>query len=79
MVNAVEHDPFSLFDYAIRESDWILADLLAERLGASEAARMRLRQELEASSGRLGRPGSLPDLHRLARLTRSLNLEDEAG
>ena len=77
MPTALRHDPFSVFEFALRESDWVLADLLASRLGAGTIARMRLEHELEATAGRPGRPQSLPELRSLAELTRSLDLEDE--
>lgn len=79
MVSAIKHDPFTLFGFALRESDWVLAELLACRLGNGEAARRRLEGELEASSARPGKPDSLAELRRLAALTRSLNLDDGNG
>ena len=79
MVKTIEHDPYTLFGYALSEDDWVLADLLADRLASDEVARMRLRHELEVNSGRPGKPGSLTELHRLARLTSSLDLEDDDG
>ena len=72
MVSALQHDPFTLFGFALRESDWILADLLASRLDGNELSRLRLEHELEAGYGRPGRPRSLHELRRLARLTRVL-------
>ena len=78
MVSAVRHDPFTLFGFAVSERDWVLADLLAARLGASEPSRLRLEHELEAGYGRPERPRSLDELQRLARLTRHLEL-DRAG
>ena len=79
MVSALQHDPFTLFGFALRESDWILADLLASRLDESEPSRLRLEHELEAGYGRPGRPRSLHELRRLARLTRVLGLDRAGG
>jgi hypothetical protein len=75
MVSAFRHDAFNLFGFALSESDWVLADLLASRLGATELSRLRLEHELEAGYGRPGRPRSLDELRRLARLTRDLELD----
>ena len=75
MASALRHDPFTLFGFALRESDWVLADLLAARLGAGELSRLRLEHELEAGYGRQGQPRSLDELRRLARLTRHLELD----
>jgi hypothetical protein len=79
MVKTIQHDPYALFGHALSENDWVLADLLADHLASDEVARLRLSHELEISSARPGKPGSLPDLQRLARLTRGLDLEDDSG
>lgn len=42
MVNAVRHDPYRLFEFARSENDWVLADLLARRLGIEDVAVTRL-------------------------------------
>ena len=78
MAAAIRNDPFALFGFALGESDWVLAELLAARLGGSEPSRLRLEHELEAGYGRPGRPRSLAELQRLARLTRHPDL-DRAG
>lgn len=78
MVNAIQHDPVSLFDFALRESDWVLADLLAGHLAESRTARRRLERRLQSQSGRPGRPMSLPELERLANLTRWLEREGDS-
>jgi hypothetical protein len=75
MRTALRHDPFSIFEFALRESDWVLADVLASRLGGSEPSRLRLEHELEAGYGLPGRPRSLGELRRLATLTRRLDLD----
>lgn len=77
MVHAIPHDPFRLFGFALRESDWVLADLLAGRLEGSDPARRRLEHELGANTSARGGPESLPELRRIAMLTRRLALEDE--
>ena len=75
MPTALRHDPFSAFEFALRESDWVLADLLASRLAGSDPSRLRLEHELDVGRGLPGRPRSLDELRCLATLTRSLNLD----
>lgn len=79
MVSAIRHDPFALFGFALRESDWVLADLLAQRLAGRNGSVARVVRELESRAGRPGQPGSLPELHRLAQLTRKLELMENGG
>ena len=73
MAKAREHDPLALLRFAIRESDWILADLIACLLVLDEGSRERLCAELAEASRRPGAPDSLERLHRLASLSRSLD------
>lgn len=75
MVKAREHDPLALLRFALNESDWVLADLIACLLVLDEPSRERVRRELAASAGRPGAPGSLERLHRWANLSRSLERE----
>lgn len=72
MVKGREHDPFSLFSFAMRESDWVLADLIACYLVSDETSHVRLAHEIKRNSNRPGAPGSLSSLHRWARLSRGL-------
>jgi hypothetical protein len=79
LVSTVKNDPFALFGFALRESDWVLADLLASRLADSDLAKLRLEQELDAAALRANSPENLRQLRGLAKLTRDLDLEDVPG
>jgi len=74
MVKTTEHDPFALFSFALRESDWELADLIACFLLYDRAARLRVYREILDAAERPGAPESLERLHRLATLSRNLDL-----
>lgn len=73
MARAREHDPLALFSFALRESDWILADLIACLLVLDEEGRRRVHAELARASEGAGAPDSLARLHRWAELSRSLD------
>lgn len=75
MVGTTEHDPFALFRFALRESDWELADLLASALINHRPSRLRLHREVRAGAGRPGAPGSLTTLRCFATLSRRLDLD----
>lgn len=77
MPKAREHDPLALFSFALRESDWVLADLIACLLVLDEPSRERVRRELAAASRRPGTPDSLAKLRRWAELSRGLGSADE--
>ena len=77
MPKAREHDPLALFSFALRESDWVLADLIACLLVLDEPGRERVRRELAAASQRPGAPDSLAKLHRWAELSRGMATSDE--
>jgi hypothetical protein len=77
MPKAREHDPLALFSFALRESDWVLADLIACLLVLDEQSRERLRGELAAASRRPGAPDSLARLSRWAQLSRGLETADD--
>ena len=72
MAKAQEHDPLALFSFARRESDWVLADLVACLLVLDERGRRRIHDELRKASARPGSPDSLERLHRWAELSRGL-------
>jgi len=74
MVKTTEHDPFVLFSFALRESDWELADLIACFLLYGRPARLRVQREILDAAERPGGPESLGMLHRLATLSRNLDL-----
>ncbi len=74
MVKTTEHDPFALFSFALRESDWELADLVACFLLYDRRAPLRVHREILDGAERLGAPESLAMLHRLALISRNLEL-----
>jgi hypothetical protein len=73
MAKAREHDPLALFSFALRESDWVLADLVACLLVLDEPGRGRVHDELKRASKRPGSPDSLERLHHWAELSRGLD------
>ena len=75
MAPASGPSPFTLFSFALRESDWELADLIARYLGADRGGRIRLEAALARRGQRPGSPDSLETLRRWAELSRSLELE----
>jgi hypothetical protein len=66
---------YALFEFALREADWELADLIAERVAQSNAGRFRLELALTKHRGQAGVPRDLEALRQLAQVSRSLNLE----
>ena len=75
MVKTTNHDPFALFGFALRESDWVLAELVACLLLVDEGGLERIHDEIHRRSARPGAPDSLASLERLAELTRELGLD----
>ena len=75
MVESAKHDLFALFEFALREHDWLLADLMAPALLRSEPSGLRLQDRLSVAAKRPGSPGSLETLHRWAQLARALELQ----
>jgi len=72
------HDPLALFAFALRERDWVLADLIAETHWRATPARRefeRVLREAEISPS----PGSLERLHLWAELARLTEREVRAG
>ena len=77
MVRTAKHDPLALFSFALRESDWVLADFVACMLVADEHGHERILDEIRRRSERPGAPDSLDTLRRWAELTRELELDEE--
>lgn len=79
-MRSAPRDPVALFAFALRESDWVLADLLAASLAHRPAARRRLRRAIREQRGRAG-PSSLAELSGWAQLACRLGIGDgeEAG
>ncbi len=80
MTRSAHRDPVALFAFALRESDWVLADLIATSLAHRPAARRRLLLAIREQAGRAG-PSSLTELSGWAQLARRLGIGDgwEAG
>ena len=80
MTGSAHRDPVALFAFALRESDWVLADLIAASLAHRPAARRRLLRAVREQAGRAG-PSSLAELSGWAQLSRRLGIGDgeEAG
>jgi hypothetical protein len=68
------HDPLALFAFALRERDWVLADLIAEAHWRAAPPRREFERVLREVEAR-PRPGSLERLHRWAELVRLLERE----
>lgn len=70
-----DHDPARLFAFALRERDWVLADLVAVTMrGEPGVTAVLERATFEVATGSSA-PDSLSSLHVLARLIRGLGLE----
>jgi hypothetical protein len=80
MNGSTPRDPVALFAFALRESDWVLADLIATSLAHRPAARQRLSVAIEQQAGHAG-PSSLAELSGWASISRVLGIGDgaEAG
>ena len=75
MASTAGPSPYTLFSFALRESDWELADLIAGYLLSDRGGRIRLEAELAKRRHKPGSPESLESLHLLAELSRALELE----
>lgn len=78
MMNQVRYDPVLLFRFALRESDWVLADLLARSMRRDERTTNALARELARHSAGSDVPTSFASLRMLARLTRELGVDNGA-
>jgi hypothetical protein len=77
MTRSAPRDPVALFAFALRESDWVLADLIATSLAHRPAVRERLLRAIREQAGRAG-PASLVELRGWAQLSRRLGIGDGA-
>ena len=75
MTRRTPRDPVALFAFALRESDWVLADLIATSLAHRPAAQERLLLAVREQAGRAG-PSSLAELSGWAQLSRRLGIGD---
>ena len=69
-----DHNPLTLFSFALREQDWVLADLLVGAITNECPAKEELARTLRTVQ-RPGTPRTLDRLHRWAKLTRNLELD----
>ena len=68
------HDPVTLFSFALRQRDWVLADLIARSLRREPGTMKRLEaMTAEASAGGPS-PASLRQLRGWAAITRALGI-----
>ncbi len=77
MVKTTEHDPYALLGFALRESDWELAEMVACFLLYDKPSRLRVHDEILSEAWRPGAPESLTMLHRFAKLSRNLDLSGD--
>ncbi len=75
MTGSATRDPVALFAFALRESDWVLADLIASSLADRPAVRGRLLRAVREQAGRAA-PSSLAELSGWAQLSRRLGIGD---
>jgi hypothetical protein len=71
MVRTGPHDPLALFAFALRERDWVLADLIVATRWREAPARDEFERALREAGGDAG-PATLERLHRWAELLRFL-------
>lgn len=76
MTRSTPRDPVALFAFALRESDWVLADLIATSLAHRPAARERLLLAVRKQAGTHAGPSSLAELSGWAELSRRLGIGD---
>lgn len=74
MVRTGAHDPLTLFAFALRERDWVLADLIAATRWRAAPRRAEFERVLRDAAGE-PRPATLERLHRWAELARILERE----
>ena len=74
MVRTGAHDPLALFAFALRERDWVLADLIAAARWRKAPPRREFERVLRETRAEL-RPATLERLHRWAQLERALERE----
>lgn len=79
MAPSSTHDPVALFAFALRENDWVLADLIAASLAHRPVARERLRLAVCEGAGTRASPSSLSELGGWARMSRRLGIGDGVG
>ena len=71
-----EHDPVALFEFAISERDWVLADMIASLLLSETSVAVALRRSTARAAGTGPAPGSLRELAGWARMARTLGIGD---
>jgi hypothetical protein len=69
-------DPVAMFAFALRESDWVLADLIASSLAGRPATRSLLQAAAARAARARASPASLSELSGWAELSRALGIGD---
>lgn len=78
MSRGTSHDPVTLFAFALRERDWVLADLIAGSLRPEPEAVKRLESMTAEVSASGPSPASLRQLRGWAAIARALGIADAA-
>lgn len=71
-----EHDPVALFEFAISERDWVLADMIASYLLAEPSMALELRRSTARAASTGPAPGTLRELADWARIAKRLGIGD---
>ncbi len=74
MDRSSRHDPVALFAFALRESDWVLAALIATSIRRRPLELARLRTVVSEAAGARASPSSLSELEGWARMSRRLGI-----
>lgn len=67
-----ERDPVALFEFALGERDWLLANLIAQALDDTGAGS---RGPLELAAEQIGGTGTLQEVAGMARIARMLGID----
>jgi hypothetical protein len=76
MDRGTRHDPIALFAFALRERDWVLAELIARSLSRETGATKRLESTAADASAGGPSPASLRELRGWAAIARALGIGD---
>ena len=76
MNSASQHDPVALFTFALRERDWVLAELIARALRREPRTTERLEMLAAVTAANRPSPASLRQLRGWAAIARMLEIGD---
>ncbi|MFN8161681.1 MAG: hypothetical protein U0R52_11635 [Solirubrobacterales bacterium] len=79
MTRGPRHDPVAVFAFALRERDWVLADLIAHSAARSPATRRLLARVVLDQSRARASPATLRELSGWAELSRRLGIANGGG